>query len=413
MSNWPEGWTRGPRPPRSPYRDPEPTVYSPNRPAPAPPPPPPTLRDPYGQQQTRPGGPGDPYDLRPVEPAPRPYRIGPSRGARIRRTILVLLVILVLLLVGLYFYIDSKLTKVNALHDYANRPAPTPGQTWLLVGSDSRQGMSRQQMRDLHTGFASGSRTDSIMLMHISRGGGATLISLPRDSMVEIPAHPNTDGSGEHIPAATNKLNAAFSLGGPSLLARTVEHETGLRIDRYMEIGFGGFVNIVDAVGGVKMCLPEPIQDQKAGANLPKGCHRFDGAESLSFVRARYFDPTGDFGRVQRQRQFLRALSKEVSSPSTLLNPITMTKVMNSGLGSLKVDRDTGPISLGWFAWKMKGLAGGKGTTITVPVAGTETNAELGSVVVWDRTHAIKLFNALKADRPVPKTVRQFTKQQQ
>lgn len=384
MNAWPNEWTRQDR--RPPLRDPqlERTRVLPDadfRHAGAPP--------------RRPSGYGTP-----PRRAPRPMPPPPRSGGW-RRKLLAVLAVLALLLVVLYFYADSRLNKVNALEDYEGRPSATPGQDWLLVGSDSREGMTAEDRKRLHTGQASGRRTDSIMIMHISQSGGrATLVSLPRDSYVDIPAYTD-EGGGEHS-AQKNKLNAAFSFGGPQLLARTVEQETGIRLDRYMEIGFGGFADVVDAVGGVEICVDKAIKDQKAGADLKKGCQELDGEQALAFVRARYFDPTGDLGRVERQRKFLRSLSKEVSSPATLLNPFAMTKIMNSGLGALIVDEDTGPISLLWFAWQMKRLSGGDGITMTVPVAGTGMAPGAGSVVNWDREKALALFDALQADEPVP-----------
>ena len=134
-------------------------------------------------------------------------------------------------------------------------------------------------------------------------------MSIPRDSYVDIP------GNG------MNKINAAYSIGGPKLLARTVEQSTGLRVDGYMEIGFGGFANVVDAVDGVRICLKAPMKDEKAHIDLPKGCQVLDGKNALGYVRARYSDPEGDLGRVKRQRQFLGALLDKVASPADVLLP--------------------------------------------------------------------------------------------
>lgn len=381
MNGWPEDWTRQDRrpPPHNPRLErtqvlPSDYVHR--------------ARGPYEEFPPAP-------PRRTARPAP------PRRRGSFRRKLFAVLAVLVLLLAGFFFYVDSKLTKVNALEDYEGRPSATPGQDWLLVGSDSREGLSADDRKRLHTGKASGRRTDTIMLMHISQTGGrATLVSLPRDSYVDIPAY--TDSAGQH-PAQKNKLNAAFAFGGPQLLARTVEQETGIRLDAYMEIGFGGFAGIVDAVGGVEMCIDKPIQDKKAGANLKAGCQELDGEQALAFVRARYFDPTGDLGRVERQRKFLRALSKEVSSPGTLLNPFAIGRITNAGLDSLIVDERTGPFDLVWFAWQMKRLSGGDGITTTVPVAGTGMAPGAGSVVFWDRQKALALFDALQADEPVPK----------
>ena len=155
-----------------------------------------------------------------------------------------------------------------------------------------------------------GHRSDTILLLHIpSNGGRAVLVSLPRDSYVQIPGYGN------------NKINAAYSFGGPKLLARTVQNNTGLRIDHYMGIGFGGLVNVVNAVGGVNMCLPRPIHDQASGLHLKAGCQTLDGAQALAYVRDRHTFADQDLQRVQDQRIFLRALLRKMTSPGTMLNP--------------------------------------------------------------------------------------------
>ena len=199
-------------------------------------------------------------------PALRPLRsrLGRPRGRRILAILLTAVLILLILAGGMYFYLDSKLTRVNVLADYAGRPAAGSGQNWLITGSDSRQGLTRAQERKLATGFdVSGQRSDTILILHIpANGNPAVLISLPRDSYVPIPGY------------GWNKLNAAYSFGGPSLLARTVQDATGLRIEHYMGIGFGGLVNVVNAVGGVQMCLPHSIHDRAAGLHLRRPAAR-------------------------------------------------------------------------------------------------------------------------------------------
>ena len=220
-----------------------------------------------------------------------------------------MLVVLVLL-GAMYFYLDSQLARSNVLVDYAGRPAAGAGQNWLITGSDSRAGLTRAQKRQLHTGSDAGHRSDTILILHIpSNGGRAVLISLPRDSYVTIP------GYGQ------NKINAAYSFGGPKLLAETVQNNTGLRIDHYIGIGFGGLVNVVNAVGGVRMCLPAPIHDPASGLNLKAGCQTLDGAEALGYVRTRHKFANQDLQREQNQRLFLRALLRKMTSPTTLLNP--------------------------------------------------------------------------------------------
>src|SRR5699024_10970259 len=155
---------------------------------------------------------------------------------------------------------DSKLQRIDALPDYPGRGGDTPGTVSLLVGTDSRDGMTAEQQEQLATGSTSdagGQRTDTMMLVYTPRGGGDTMIiSLPRDLLVDVP------GYGQ------NKLNAAYSLGGPALLTQTLEQQTGMRIDHYAEIGFGGFAGIVDAVGGDDSCRHEPNHGPRGGLRL-------------------------------------------------------------------------------------------------------------------------------------------------
>jgi LCP family protein required for cell wall assembly len=303
-----------------------------------------------------------------------------------------LLVVLVLLL-GLAVWVDLRLNRVDALTDYAGRPAATPGADWLIVGSDSREGLTAEQRRRLGTGFAAGRRTDTMMLLHIPRGGGSpTLVSLPRDSYVPIP------GRGR------NKLNAAYAFGGPKLLAQTVEQVTGIRIDHYMEIGFDGFASVVDAVGGVRICVKEPMNDPNAALRLKAGCQVLNSRQALGYVRTRA-SARGDLDRVQRQREFLGALMDKATSPGVLLNPFRNLRLVLSGTDAIAVDDGDHVWSLPRFAFAMRAVSGHGGIATTVPVAGTQTVSGAGSVVLWDREKALALFEALKQDRSVQNLV--------
>ncbi|GIH23366.1 hypothetical protein Aph01nite_16760 [Acrocarpospora phusangensis] len=317
----------------------------------------------------------------------------PRKPRRIGRKILIgLAVFLVLLLVaGVagYFWISSKMSNVEAFTDYDGRPAATPGQDWLLVGSDSRAGLSAAQRRKLATGKAVGKRTDTMMLLHIPEGDGRpTLVSLPRDSYLPINGH------------GSDKLNAAYAFGGPKLLTRTVEEVTGIRVDHYMEIGFGGFVGIVDAIGGVEICVKQDIQDDKAGIDLKKGCQIMDGGTALGFVRTRKTGAIPDFDRTERQRQFFSAVVKKAASPGTLLNPFSSVPLALSAAESVAVSPGTGIFDLLSLGLAMKGNP----VTTAVPVGSLPTiNGQ--AVVKWDNTKANKLFEALEQDKPVPKDV--------
>lgn len=270
------------------------------------------------------------------------------------------------------------------------------------MGSDSREGLTAEEKKKLKTGDAAGKRTDSMMLLH-KGAGGTTLISLPRDSYVQIPAYKN--GKTE-VKAQKNKLNAAYALGGAPLLARTVEMATGMRLDHYAEVGFDGFVGIVDSLDGVDLCLDKPIKDQKSGANLPAGCQTLNGSESLSFVRARYFDPTSDLGRMQRQQQFLAALAKKAKSPSVLLNPFKGFPMADASLSAVIVDNESGLFDLYGLFKDMGSLSGGsKSGTITVPIKNPDFNpgGGVGSTVQWDDAKAKALFDALRNGNAVPR----------
>jgi LCP family protein required for cell wall assembly len=298
--------------------------------------------------------------------------------------LLVLLVVLALL-VGLLLFFYARIAKTDALKDYAGRPSAGAGTNWLIVGSDSREGLSDQQIKTLHLGKIAGRRTDTIILLHKPDSGAPTLVSLPRDSWVPIPGH----GRG--------KLNSAYAVGGAPLLVQTVETVTGLRIDHYAEIGFGGFVGMTDAVGGVQLCPKRHIRDHKSGLNVQKGCQQMDGAVALAYVRARYFDPQGDLGRVKRQQEFLGAVFDKAVSPTTLLNPFRILSLGNAATTALTIDQGDGPLSLLQFARTMRSVAGGGGKRLTVPVADINYRTSTGeSAVRWDHQKALALFHTLR-----------------
>ncbi|WP_242906753.1 LCP family protein [Actinomadura terrae] len=374
---WPEGWTRkeGDRVARSRHESApadHPHAYEPD-----------PYADPYAGDQLAGGriGFGD-------EP-PAGYRR--RRRRRWPYVLGALVLVPLLLLVGAYFYLDSRLKRESVLTDYAGRVADTPGTNWLVVGSDSREGMSKADQRRLRTGFAAGRRTDSMMLLHYG-SGGTSLISLPRDSYVPIPGH------------GSNKLNAAFGFGGPKLLVQTVERATGVHIDHYAEIGFGGFVGVVDAVGGVDICVKERLDDPKAGLKLSPGCQTLNGGQALGYVRTRKF-ARADLERVEHQRQFFGALMKKATGPGTLLNPFRGWPLATNATKNFLVDDGDHLYDLVRMMWAMKGVSGGNGVTTTVPIGGVGHTTAAGDYITWDRAKAATLFDALKSDRKIPESV--------
>ncbi|NEY33910.1 LytR family transcriptional regulator [Streptomyces sp. PRKS01-65] len=324
-------------------------------------------------------------------------RSAPDWRRRIKVTAITVVSVLVVTAVGTYFWADSKLNREVDLAKVIDRPAAGEGTNYLIVGSDSREGMSDEEKKKLHTGSAEGKRTDSMMILHTG-GNGSTLISLPRDSDVEIPSFVGSESgkryeaTGRHV-----KLNAAYAEDGPELLVRTVEHNTGLRIDHYVEIGFAGFANIVDAVGGVEMDIPQDIKDTKSGADLKKGKQTLNGEEALAFVRTRYALAGSDLDRTKNQQKFLSALAGQVATPSTVLNPFRLYPTMGAGLDSLIVDKDMGLFDLADMFWAMKGVSGGDGKSMNMPIAGSAANGNLQ----WDTAKVKQLVEQLKNDETV------------
>ncbi|HNO40938.1 MAG TPA: LCP family protein, partial [Marmoricola sp.] len=314
---------------------------------------------------------------------PRPAA-QPNQPGRPRRRIPLLRIVIGLLALWLVFLVVvpimawSRINRVDI--STANQIGDQPGTNYLLVGSDSRRGLSRKENKRLGTGGVGdvGQRTDTIMILHTG-SGKPVLMSIPRDSLVPIPGH------------GTSKINAAFAWGGPKLLVRTVEQNTGLRIDNYVEIGFGGFVRIVDAVGGVTICPTKRMVDPKANLRINKGCQEVNGVVALGYSRSRYTMANGDLGRAQHQREVLGAIGDEVKSPWTFVNPFRYYRINQAVSSSITISKGTGPVAMAGFALAMTKVSGEKGLTCAVPIRDL--------AVHWDTERAKKLFGLLKEDR--------------
>ncbi|UYM24976.1 LCP family protein [Streptomyces albus] len=335
------------------------------------------------------GGPGGPGGRRPA----------PDWGRRVKVGLVTFLVAALVVSVGTYMW-ASKLRGEVDLAKVIERPEEGEGTNYLIVGSDSRDGMTDDDKKRLHTGSAEGKRTDSMMILHVGSNGN-TMVSLPRDSEVEIPSFKGSD-SGKLFPAQGRrvKLNAAYAEDGPELLVRTVEYNTGLRIDHYAEIGFGGFANIVDALGGVEMDIPKAFKDKKSGADFQAGKQTLDGQQALAFVRTRYaFAGSSDLDRTKNQQKFLATLADQAATPSTVLNPFRLYPTLGAGLDTLIVDKDMGLFDLASMFWAMKGLTGGEGTSMNMPISGSN-----GGNLVWDKAKKDQLMQQLRNDEKVTVT---------
>jgi LCP family protein required for cell wall assembly len=285
----------------------------------------------------------------------------------------------------------SQVTKVDTT-PAGERPAQSKGFNYLLVGSDSREGLTAEQRKKYATGKAAGRRTDSIILVHVPSGGGKpALVSIPRDSYVPIPGH------------GSNKINAAFAFGGPNLLVQTVEQVTDLHIDGYVEIGFAGFASVVDSVGGVDICVARNMNDKKAGINLKKGCQTLDGGNALGYVRARYSDPEGDIGRAKRQREFLGAIMKKAATPSTVLVPTRWWGFTHAAARGLIVGEDTSMRDASRVLLAMRSVSKDEGLSLVVPISSLNYQTNAGSSVKWDTERAKALFTTLREDQPLDK----------
>jgi LCP family protein required for cell wall assembly len=313
---------------------------------------------------------------------PRPPATAPEPDLRPRRRRFRFGFLKLLVLAWLVFLLAVPIWAWNAIDKVGfepsgDRPGSQPGTTYLLVGSDSRAGLSAAERRELGTGNAAGRRTDTIMLLHVGSGPNL-LVSIPRDSQVEIPGH------------GTSKINAAYAWGGPKLLVKTLEQSTGIRIDEYVEIGMGGVVSVVDAVGGIEICPTERMKDPLANLDIKKGCQQADGATALAFARSRHTSGLGDIDRAKHQREVVAAVGKKAASPWSVLNPVRYVSLARAGSDALRIGKGTGPIALAKFGWAMTRVTGSSGMTCGVPIADLS--------VRWDPERAPELFQHIIED---------------
>ncbi|MEU6036341.1 LCP family protein [Actinomadura sp. NPDC047616] len=292
-----------------------------------------------------------------------------------------------------------------------NKDGPKGAMTVLVAGVDRREGLTRAQQKAARLGHEPGERSDTMMLVHVSRDHDrVSVVNLPRDSYVTIPAH-RSNGSegakGSSVPARPGKLTWAYQFGGPDLTVDTVKRATGVSIDHYVEVNFYGFINMVDALGGVEVCTEEPINDRKSGLVLPAGTSRLDGLKALSYARARYTLTGGsDLGRIDRQQRFMASMMKQALNSRTLSDPVKSTRFLNAALKSLRVDEDLAE-NLPKLADQMKDLSTDNVTFAKVPLANQDYNVNLWnspqpqSTVLWDQRHARDLFHRLNRDQPL------------
>lgn len=236
----------------------------------------------------------------------------------------------------------------------------------LLVGSDSRESLTDEEL--LRIGTSREDRaglTDTIMLVRLdATNDRAAVLSFPRDLLVE------------RCDRSTGRINGAFEVGeqlteegwtGPSCLGATIREFAGVEVDHYVEVDFSGFIAAVDAVGGVTFNLDQPMDDPKAGIDLPAGCTTFDGTSALGFVRARNLDPSGDYGRIARQQRFLRELVAKATSLETLSQPSRVFGLVNAVSGAIRTDQDLSPTEMARLGYTFRSLTNDGIETFVIP----------------------------------------------
>ncbi|MBL1082221.1 LCP family protein [Streptomyces actinomycinicus] len=298
--------------------------------------------------------------------------------------------------------LDAGITRVDAFKDMKNRPVAGHGMNVLLVGTDGRDEISEQDRRTYRLGGQPCHCTDTMMIVHIAEDRDrASVVSLPRDSYAEMPAHVDQNSGRRHGPHPV-KLNAAYAEGGPQLTIRTVENMTHVKIDHYLEVDFTSFMKTVDVLGGVTVCTPTPLKDRYTGLDLAPGTHTLKGGQALQYVRARHLDGASDLGRMKRQQRFLAALIEKATSSGVLLNPMRFRDVTRAVLGSVRADAGFGTDELLDLGRAMRTFSPSSSEFATVPVGQMNYQVKgIGSTLKWDQTRAAGLFQALRDDKPL------------
>ncbi|WP_443074332.1 MULTISPECIES: LCP family glycopolymer transferase [unclassified Streptomyces] len=298
--------------------------------------------------------------------------------------------------------LDEDIARVDPFKDMKNRPAAGHGMNVLLVGTDGREKITESERRKYRLGGAPCHCTDTIMIVHIAADKErASVVSLPRDSYAETPAHTDQTTGAQHAPHPI-KLNAAYAEGGPQLTVRTVENMTHLKIDHYLEVDFTSFMKTVDVLGGVDICTTRPLKDSYTGLDLTAGPHELNGGQALQYVRSRHVDGASDLGRMQRQQRFLAALIGRATSSGVLLNPLRFRDVTRAVLGSVRADRGFGTDELLDLGRAMRNFSPSSSEFTTVPIGRMGFAVKgIGSTLKWDEPKAARLFGSLRDDKPL------------
>jgi LCP family protein required for cell wall assembly len=296
-----------------------------------------------------------------------------------------------ILLYGLSARYENKVTREDILEGVQAATDDDHGMNFLVLGSDSRQSQDNQSLDE------TGTRSDTIMIVHVNKAKtGAFIVSIPRDSYVDIPPAPGSWNGGP------NKINAALSFGGANLAAKTIYNLTKVPLNGAMLVNFDGIERMVNAVGGVRVCPPydvpnfftEDYPQYNAGWQAGK-CYDMKGEESMVFVRQRHDVPGGDFGRMRSQQLVMKALAEKATTSGVVLNPGKLNTLITTAAESLTVDKN---MNLRDLAFALKGISPANVKFATAPALGTITTAA-GSSVALDMPAVQTLFAAVIDDR--------------
>ncbi|WP_326596550.1 LCP family protein [Streptomyces sp. NBC_01803] len=336
--------------------------------------------------------------------AARPRRSG--RARLLRTAVIALIAVLVLTGAGagaLYLKLDGNISHIDI--DAAlgrDRPADSPGDSLdiLVLGSDSRSG---------ENGAYGGpdaqedARADTAMVVHVNEArDAATVVSIPRDTLVPRPACERGDGST--APAERRAMfNEAYTVGGPVCAVKTVEDLTGLRMDHYIEVDFKGFAELIDTLGGVEITTSEAIEDEDSHLSLPAGTHTLDGEQSLALVRTRKAIGDGsDLSRIEVQQAFVKALAGQVGSLGLTTNPKRLYELADTATSAVTTDSDLASVSeLTGLARDLADIGPADLEMITLPVA--RDPADPNRVAPLER-ESRQVWTALRRDEPVPES---------
>lgn len=322
------------------------------------------------------------------------------RGRRIAKRALVIACTLVLVIgaTGVYFYkrFEGNITSLDVTKELGKRPTkvgPKGPLNVLVMGSDTRKGKGN------HIAGATPGLSDTTILLHLSKDHTRAYgVSIPRDAMVDRPSCRKKDGSGTD-PGGTTQFNAAYAIGGPACTIKTVEHVTGVFVDHFVVIDFNGFKQMVDALGGIKVCVPTEVDDPIGNIHLAAGTYNVTGDQALDYVRVRHgISANGDIGRMKRQQTFVAAMIKKAVSAGTLTNPVKLVRFLDAATKSLTTDPAFAHLKqLASLGSSLKNIGLDKVQFVTAPFE--EYPPDPNRVQLSDQ--AQELWTQLKNDQPL------------